>query len=706
MNNYSNIKTEVLRAFFSNFRDLNPIQKESIPVISEGKNIIISAGAGSGKTEAVLVPLISRYLDYALSNDCVTWLYITPTKALANDISRRIELILSNLHIKMGIRHSDRDDTTRKKIPHFLITTPESLDVLIARGDDSLRRVRAIILDEVHNLYNTQRGLQASLIISRLKSQILINPVQFACISATIASCEDIATFLFGNSEIFYNIKKSSDRTIDATIRLGDYEKDIPNLIKKILEYGNAKLLFFMNSRKQCDYLGSLLSKIEDLSKCVFIHYSSLSAKLREETEKKFNEAQTAICIATSTLELGIDIGDVDAVVLCEPPPTVSSFLQRIGRGNRRTTKTNAICLVSTESTRKVFDLLYFYAILDLARKGKIEKIKPMKLYGSFTQQVMMMIATNKGAYTRVSDFINIAQIQNHLTKEVINEILTTLAENNFIKLHGFKNRYGADENLYTLLYRRLIYSNIPMSSQEIAINYKKKEIGHVSVKNLLRIEIGTIIRFAGKCWKVAKIDKKEIQVLPYKFIHDAVQIKYSSKGKFISDVLILNRIYDYLNGKSIDLSIFGKDEQKLITEKFKQSSSIFRNKVIPIIKKDKQYFHLTLAGQFCNFVICQFLGLEDSSINDVGISFTKLIDFSQLSPDINDYESIIKQFFTPSGSETLFQSLLPKFLQYKELFEELRCNLEIEKVIKRLKNSTPQEVSIESVSWLIRDDI
>jgi ATP-dependent Lhr-like helicase len=704
MNNPPKIKIEVLRAFFGNFRDLNSIQKESIPILNEGKNIIISAGTGSGKTEAVLAPIVSRYLDYALLNDSITWLYVTPTKALANDILRRIEPIFNILHLNIGIRHGDRDDTTKVKIPHFLITTPESLDVLLTRGNNSLNNVRAIILDEVHILYNTQRGLQASLIISRLKSQILKNPVQIACLSATIASCEDIGTFLFGTSESFYHIKKSSERTIDALIKFVDYEVDLPILVKKILKFGNEKLLFFANSRKQCDYIGSILSSIEDLRAYTFIHYSSLSAQLREETEKKFNEAQTAICVATSTLELGIDIGDVDAVVLCDPPSSVSSFLQRIGRGSRRISKTNAICLVSAEDNMKIFDLLYFYAIIDLARGGRIEKIKPMKLYGSFAQQVMIKIAANKGAYTKIETFVDIAKVQNHLTKEVINDILVSLSEEGFIKPHGFKYRYGADEKLYFLLDRRLIYGNIPISSQEIAIMHKRKEIGHISVSNLLKIFKGTIIRFAGKCWKIIKIDEKEIQVLPHEFIQNAFQIKYSSKGKFHSDILILNRLHDYLNGESINLSCFGKIGRQLISEVLRQSSSIFTYNTIPLVIKDDQYYHITLAGEFCNLVVSQFLGLNSFSVNGLGIIAPKIIDFSKLSTNINDYEPTLEKFFKPSDSGTLFQSILPEYIQFKEFFEEWRCNLEIEKVLQRLTTSTPKEVPINSISWLIGD--
>ena len=166
----ASMNKEVFRTFFGEFTSLNPVQEKTIPLLLDGRNIVVSAGTGTGKTEAVLAPLVSRHLDYALSNDCLTWLYITPTKALVNDIRRRIEPALSQLHVSVGIRHGDRDETYRSKSQHFLITTPESLDVLLTRGEKTLQSVRTVILDETHMLYNTQRGLQAALLISRVNS--------------------------------------------------------------------------------------------------------------------------------------------------------------------------------------------------------------------------------------------------------------------------------------------------------------------------------------------------------------------------------------------------------------------------------------------------------------------------------------------------------------------------------------------------------
>jgi len=131
MNILNSMRFDISSAFFGNFTELKAVQEKSIPLLLAGKNILVSAGTGTGKTEAVVAPLINKYIDYALSNDCLTWVYITPTKALVNDIYRRIEPILSSLHINAVIRHGDRDDLRKSQLPHFLITTPESLAIIL-----------------------------------------------------------------------------------------------------------------------------------------------------------------------------------------------------------------------------------------------------------------------------------------------------------------------------------------------------------------------------------------------------------------------------------------------------------------------------------------------------------------------------------------------------------------------------------------------
>ncbi|WP_445240580.1 DEAD/DEAH box helicase [Microcoleus vaginatus] len=156
------LERRVASAFYGSFTTLRPVQEAAIELLVKGQNIVLSSGTGSGKTEAVLAPLLSRYWRKAVTTEALILIYIAPTKALVNDLGKRLYPPLDKLGLRVGIRHGDRDDLVSGQTPHVLLTTPESLEVLLFRKDATLQTVCAVVIDEVHLLYNTQRGLQLS----------------------------------------------------------------------------------------------------------------------------------------------------------------------------------------------------------------------------------------------------------------------------------------------------------------------------------------------------------------------------------------------------------------------------------------------------------------------------------------------------------------------------------------------------------------
>lgn len=147
------LNNRVASAFFGRFAKLHQSQEATIPSLLEGKNLVLSSGTGSGKTEAVMAPLVSRFWENSVRTDEMAILYIAPTKALVNDVEKRLSRPLDILGVRLGVRHGDRDDLGRGMRPHVLLTTPESLDVMLFRGDPVLRTTRAVVIDEVHLLY-------------------------------------------------------------------------------------------------------------------------------------------------------------------------------------------------------------------------------------------------------------------------------------------------------------------------------------------------------------------------------------------------------------------------------------------------------------------------------------------------------------------------------------------------------------------------
>src|SRR5262249_32874099 len=155
----------------------------------------------------------------------------------------------------------------------------------------------------------------------------------------------------------------------------------------------DAKLLLFANSRRECDRLAATLRGNTSLGENVFVHHSSLDRDVRLEVERKFQQSVRAICIATSTLELGIDIGDIDVVMLYGRPVGWESLLQRIGRGNRRSEKTNVVCLVSPEHGSLFLGVLGFEALFAQVQNSHFEREHPLDVYGSAAQQLLSVVA-------------------------------------------------------------------------------------------------------------------------------------------------------------------------------------------------------------------------------------------------------------------------------------------------------------------------
>jgi ATP-dependent Lhr-like helicase len=375
------------------------------------------------------------------------------------------------LGLRVGIRHGDRDDLKSGRKPHVLLTTPESLDVLLFRKEPTLESVRAVVVDEVHLVYNTQRGLQLSILLRRLQ-QRLPEKVQWAALSATIGRLADVRDFLTGPQEDAVFLSYRGDRTIDAHVCHISDETGFCDMVLKLVAGGPTKLLVFANSRRECERLGGALCRSEELRHSVFAHYSSLSPEVRVETERGFANSRTAICIATSTLELGIDIGDIDAVLLWDVPGGVESFLQRIGRGSRRSHKTNVVCLVPDTSQSVVADALRFVALIDAARKAELPVRAPYDLFGAVVQQCLSVIASDGGRFTRVADLCELVNHKAYLERGVLDSVLAELAGAGYLQRHGFKNRYGADELLHQLVDYRMIYGNYGAGSQTIEVCY------------------------------------------------------------------------------------------------------------------------------------------------------------------------------------------------------------------------------------------
>jgi len=317
---------------------LRPVQLNAIGPIVDGDNCVILAPTAGGKTEAAFFPLLSQM-------DREDWkpvsvIYVAPIVALLNNQEERLQRYAGMIGRRAFKWHGNVGPSARKRFlaepTDILLTTPESLEVMLMSAHVPARRLfhglRAVVVDEIHAFVGDDRGGHLSSVLERL-SRFCGQDVQRIGLSATVGNPEDISKWLRGSSKRPGRVLPPVGASKPATLSL-DYVGSLENAATVIASlHPGEKRLVFVDSRRRVEALGKeLRAKGID----VFVTHSSLSREQRAMAEQAFEQGQNCVVVATSALELGIDIGDLDRVIQIDAPATVASFLQRMGRTGRR----------------------------------------------------------------------------------------------------------------------------------------------------------------------------------------------------------------------------------------------------------------------------------------------------------------------------------------------------------------------------------
>jgi ATP-dependent Lhr-like helicase len=306
------------------------VQKEAIPLILSGKNTVVIAPTGSGKTEAALLPVLEKIH----GERGIAALYITPLRALNRDISKRVEWWCERAGITHAVRHGDTSQFERGKQsrnpPQLMILTPETLQaVLVGKVlRTHLANVKYVIVDELHELVDSKRGAQLSLALERLG---LIANFQRIGISATISNEEEAGKILCGVGREFSIASAGKKREMDISILKvpGSGEKAFEKIAGML---GGKQRILFVNTRSTAESLATYLNLKAEDAENIDVHHGSLAAALRINTEKEFKEGKIHTLVATSSLELGMDIGGIDEIIQFGSPRQVARMVQRVGR--------------------------------------------------------------------------------------------------------------------------------------------------------------------------------------------------------------------------------------------------------------------------------------------------------------------------------------------------------------------------------------
>lgn len=382
--------------------DLRPLQRAAIGPLMDGEDAVLLAPTAGGKTEAACFPLMSAMTQRHWTGTSV--LYLCPLKALLNNLLPRIDAYAQWLGRRAALWHGDVRESQRRRIrtdpPDILLTTPESLEAMLigVKTDHAhlLGRLRAVVVDEVHAFAGDDRGWHLLAVLERLE-RVTGHPLQRIGLSATVGNPRQLLEWLQGagagkraGQVVAPDLPPASIATVDSDVpgdaasptdgsRLvgprpaGDVELDyvgsLDNAAKLIATlHRGEKRLVFCESRRQVEQLGAAL-RAREVN--VFLSHASLSAEERARSEQAFAEARDCVIVSTSTLELGIDVGDLDRVIQIDAPSTVASFLQRIGRTGRRAGTVRNCLFLATEGE----SLLQAAGLLLLWGRGWVEPV-------------------------------------------------------------------------------------------------------------------------------------------------------------------------------------------------------------------------------------------------------------------------------------------------------------------------------------------
>lgn len=448
-------------AFYGRFGRLRSVQSRSVDPILAGRNTLVCAATASGKTEAVIAPLVERLLREKSAPNGLRLLLIAPTRALCNDLHRRLLPPLRACRLELAIRTSDHRTKIDDKAPPIVITTPESFDSLLARHPRQLRDIEAIVLDEIHLLDGTSRGDQLRCLLSRHDRVAHASP-QICAASATVADSDEIARRFLGDDHHLVVVDDEA-RVLDAAIKIAPDPEIAADVIDALFGADDArKILVFTNARAQVEQLVAQLNEKPTLSGRVFAHHGSLSRSVRLRTEKQFLDSPSGICVATMTLELGIDIGDIDRAVLVGAPPSVGSLLQRAGRSNRRGQVARLTCLATGG-----FELHRFEHLLNCAGEGHLFPA-PLPFRPSvIAQQALSLLFQNP------SNWVNAAAVHARLPKPLaqrwpetdVESILIEMAVRDY--LHPMQNeRFAPGERARKMFRYGLMHANFADTPQ------------------------------------------------------------------------------------------------------------------------------------------------------------------------------------------------------------------------------------------------
>lgn len=679
------------------WKDFTEIQKKTIPYVLNGEDVLVIGPTASGKTESVLIPVFNNIKEENLEPMSV--LYISPLKALINDMYNRINKWGEYFNISCTKWHGDvskyKKDKFIKEPTDFLLITPESLEVILfnksfEKKKRIFKNIKYVIIDEVHYFVESERGTQLNSLLSRI-SQYCKNEFIRLGLSATVGNPEYVASWLnhkkqvtctsmTSNSQLYYKLLLANEQTIQHNLK--------DSIINK------EKTLFFAKSRLFSEgYYWWLKNNLN--YKNLFIHHSSIDKSIKEENEHKFKIMDDGIMINTSTLELGIDIGDIFSVYQLEPPFTISSLLQRVGRSGRK----NKIRLLKL-FYKDPYDFFICLSELSLAYEDIVEDLKiPDKPKDIYFHQILSTIKE----YTKITEkdlyyILNDCFVFKNITFEEFKNIIEYLKSEEFIHEYydylkignRFNKKFGKNGfvNFYSVF----------CSITEYTVRQNQRVVGSLDPFFSEGLHEGSLFVLSGLQWKILKIDHEKllIDVVKNESLDDNIPIWFTDRG-----------IFNYEIARQVWNIILGNFDKKLLTKEnceiknrniyydfSKEAEKLgLKNNIIPISIEGKDVVIHTYAGDKVNFLLGKMFEFElqasimNSSAFNLHLTVGKDITPQKILNLFKNIESIYNSLeFRLFIEEQLKDKIRNKFIRFLPLNDRIELQMKILFDIEHLK--------------------
>lgn len=524
MSSFNSLSNEVRKILEEKgFDSATPAQNKAIPKVKNNRNLLLISPTGSGKTEAASLPVFESI---NTEKEGIKALYVTPLRALNRDIVSRLQWWGNKLGIDVQVRHGDTTSYQRrqqaKKPPDFLVLTPETLQAILpgSKMKKHLSSVNHVIVDEVHDLADSKRGIQLSLALERLRK--LSNGFQRIGLSATVGNQKEVSKLLVGDrgceiirtksgKETTYNIEspqnnKNIEEIKKKTMLNQKRASEISRMMHLIKKHDST--LIFVNTREVAE---TLSSRFNLLNFEIGVHHGSLSKQSRIKAENNFKKGKIPALICTSSMELGIDIGEVDLVIQYNSPRQVFRLVQRVGRSGHTLKESSKGILVCSHPD----DITESSIIVKKAYKNELENIKIRKKpFDVLSNQIAGLALDEKSiSEEKIFEIIKRSYSFSKISKKELKEVIQQMSDNKLIYYEEDAEEIGRTNRTW-----QYYYNNLSMIPDE-----KNYEVTDITTGSSLAsldesfvasfAEPGTVFIAQGKMWKILSIEDEEIRV-------------------------------------------------------------------------------------------------------------------------------------------------------------------------------------------------